>query len=282
MDKYDKEKLQALNMKKDEAGIWHVIEKESSGTEPYKEVNMVVIPKERHCEEACKIAKIEELKKLRDFEAFKLVEDVGQARISSTWVLSSKGDEVKARLCARGYEEVDDIPSDSPTVNKPNIRVLLLIAASYDWTLGTSDVKSAFLQGQQLKRKVVLTPPKEANVEKGKLWELQVALYGLDDASLQFFLKCREILLQLKCKQSTFDPAFFFMHDEAGNLIGCIALHVDDFLHTGTDEFKVKVVKKLEVIFKMGVTKEKSFTYTGFEIEQTKEGVRVSQDSFAR
>ena len=32
----------------------------------------------------------------------------------------------------------------------------------------------------------------------------------------------------------------------------------------------------------MGVTKEKSPTYTGFEIDQHDEGVRVSQDIFAK
>ena len=72
----------------------------------------------------------------------------------------------------------------NPTVDKPNIRILILIATSYGWKLGSSDVKSAFLQGQQLDRRVVLVPPKEANVEKGKLWELQVALYGIAEEAV--------------------------------------------------------------------------------------------------
>lgn len=152
-----------------------------------EEVNMVLIPQERHKDEDCKAAKQVELRKLEDFEAFKVVDDVGQYRISCMWILWVKGDETRARLCARGYEEAEAIPSDSPTVDKPNIRVLLLTAASYGWVIESSDVKSAFLQGRALDRTVTLTPPREANVEKGKLWELNVALYGLDDASLQFF-----------------------------------------------------------------------------------------------
>ena len=141
---------------------------------------MVLIPQERHKDEDCKAAKQVELRKLEDFETFKVVDDLGQYRISCKWILWVKGDEIRARLCARGFEEAEDIPSDSPTVDKPNIRVLLLIAASYDWVIESSDVKSAFLQGRTLDRTVTLTPPREANVERGKLWELNVALYGLD------------------------------------------------------------------------------------------------------
>ena len=247
-----------------------------------EEVNMVLIPRERHQDEDCKSAKQVELKKLEDFEAFKVVEDSGQFRISCKWILWVKGDEVRARLCARGFEETDDIPSDSPTVDKPNIRVLLLIAASYGWVIESSDVKSAFLQGRVLDRTVTLSPPREANVERGKLWELQVALYGLDDASLQFFFKCKDILLKLKCKQSSYDPAFFFKHDDAGKLEGCIALHVDDFLHAGTEKFRQEVTLKLAELFKMGNTETKKFVYTGFELDQTAEGIKVSQNEFAK
>ena len=247
-----------------------------------EEVNMVLIPRERHQDEDCKNAKQVELKKLEDFEAFKVVEDSGQFRISCKWILWVKGDEVRARLCARGFEETDDIPSDSPTVDKPNIRVLLLIAASYGWVIESSDVKSAFLQGRVLDRTVTLSPPREANVERGKLWELKVALYGLDDASLQFFFKCKDILLKLKCKQSSYDPAFFFKHDDAGKLEGCIALHVDDFLHAGTEKFRQEVTLKLAELFKMGNTETKKFVYTGFELDQTTEGIKVSQNEYAK
>ena len=188
---------------------------------------------------------------------------------------------MRARLVARGFEETEDIPSDSPTVDKGNMRLLLLIAASKDWIVETSDAKSAFLQGKQLDRTVVLSPPKEANRPKGKLWKLKVALYGLNDASLQFFLKCKEVLLSLGCIQSTFDPAMFVMHDTNGDLIGMIVLHVDDFLHAGNDYFRLKVSKKLEDIFTMGKTEQKAFKYVGFNICQGDEGIQVSMKDYA-
>ena len=78
------------------------------------------------------------------------MKDVGQDRISSTWVLCEKESGVKARLVARGYEEIDDIVSDSPTMNKSSLMIILALAASRGWLLETTDIKSAFLQGDTL------------------------------------------------------------------------------------------------------------------------------------
>ena len=78
----------------------------------------------------------------------------------------------------------------------------------------------------------------------GKLWLLKVALYGLNDASLQFYLQCREVLISLGCQQSKVDPAMFFKLGGRGELIGCVGLHVDNFLHCGT------FLEELNAIFK--------------------------------
>ena len=99
-----------------------------------------------------------------------------------------KGDEVRARLTARGFEEKEKVASDSPTIDKCNVRIVLAICQSKGWVIETSDVKSAFLQGHELDREVHIQPPKEASVLKGHLWKLKVALYRLNDASLHFLI----------------------------------------------------------------------------------------------
>ena len=148
---------------------------------------MVIVPHEHHGTPEVLKAKLDELQKLKDFKSYVIVDDIGQYRISSTWVIYYKGDEVRGRLVARGFEEQEDVPSDSPTVEKCNLRLVLVFSASYGWIIESSDVKSAFLQGKHLERDVVVVAPKEANLPKGKLWKLTVPLYGLSDASLQFF-----------------------------------------------------------------------------------------------
>ena len=244
---------------------------------------MVIVPREHHGTEEVQKAKLEELQKLASFESYVIIENVGQYRISSTWVIYYKGKDIRARLVARGFEEDEDIASDSPTIEKCNLRLVLVFAASYGWIIESSDVKSAFLQGRKLERDVIVQPPKEAKLPKGKLWKLQVPLYGLNDASLQFFLKCRDILLELGCFQCLVDPALFFKRNTRNELIGVMALHVDDFLHCGTEEFVREVPRKLAAIFKMGRTEQKVFKYVGYNITQADDySIKVDQDDFAK
>ena len=47
----------------------------------------------------------------------------------------------------------------------------------------------------------------------------------------------------------------------------------DDFLHTVTEKFRWEV-------FKMGNTEWKKFDYTGFELEQNQQGIKVSQNTY--
>ena len=249
---------------------------------------MAIIPRAQHGELECRKAKDLELQKLRDWGAYRIVKDEGQFRISSTWVLWMKQkpdgeEEVRARLVARGYEEECEVPSDSPTIDQVNIKILLAICAANKWTTKTSDVKSAFLQGRQLDRLVTMKPPREAGLDKDLLWELEVALYGLDDASLQFYLKCKDIFLNLGLKQSKMDPALFYRLDEKGNLDGVLATHVDDFLHGGTESFNKEVTDKLNNIFEMGKTESGNFKYVGFNIRQDPESfaVTVDQEDYA-
>ena len=246
-----------------------------------EECDIVMIPADRHKDTDCMEAKNVELKKLVDFDSYETVNDEGQYRISCRWILWYKGEEVRARLVARGFEELDEVRSDSPTMDKCNLRLLLAICAAEKWTLESSDVKSAFLQGQNLDREVIIKPPKEAGVPTDKLWRLKVALYGLNDASLQFYIKVRSILSKLGCIQSTMDSALFYKRNKAGKLIGVIGLHVDDFLHCGSKEFERDVTQKLAEIFLMGKIESKSFNYVGFDIEQQDDAIKVDQNKFA-
>ena len=114
-------------------------------------------------------------------------------------------------------------------------------------------MKSAFLQGCQLDREVVMKPPRAAKVPKGKLWKLKVPLYGLNDASLQFCLKCKKELQSLGCVVSSIDPGLFLKYSRDGQLEGFLVTHVDNFYHAGESKFVVDVVDKLLAIFLMDV-----------------------------
>ena len=85
-------------------------------------------------EKIVKEAKEAELEKWSEEDVYEVVQDIGQDRLSVTWVITDKmvNDEhvTKARLVVRGYEENEKIRSDSPTCGKENIRILLALAVS--------------------------------------------------------------------------------------------------------------------------------------------------------
>ena len=94
-------------------------------------------------------AKEKELRKLAQFQTYEEVANKGQKTLSARWVITDKGGQTKARLVVRGFEEKDlEIPKDSPTVGKEAMRMFISIAARENWTVKTTDIKSAFYRGK--------------------------------------------------------------------------------------------------------------------------------------
>ena len=125
------------------------------------------------------------------------VNDDGQYAIRTRWVVTepddeSKGYNLKARLCMLGDREKDkeSVRADSPTAHKDTLKLALAIAANEEFDLISADIKSAFLQGKTLQRKVFVIPPPEAK-QDGKLWLMKKAAYGLIDGSRLFYLELK-------------------------------------------------------------------------------------------
>ena len=108
-------------------------------------------------------AKMDELLNWKSNKLYKEVEDKGQEKIS---VRKESGEKValKARLCARGFKEIQDFRKDSHTCSKESVRLALSLASSLGWPLNCLDVKTAFLQGDHFDREVFLKPPREARL----------------------------------------------------------------------------------------------------------------------
>ena len=246
-----------------------------------EEINVVNVPKDKRNSPECLQAKNKELDKLKEFNVYEVVDDLGEEIISTTWVLSMKEGEIRARLVARGFEEQEEIDKASPTMHKSSLRSLLTIAAMRTWQIETTDIKSAFLQGSNMSRKVYVKPPKEAGQPKGKIWLLKKCLYGLKDASRHWYLKVKEALLKHECKQSLLDPGVFYFKTN-DKLEGIIGLHVDDFLHCGSQLFQDRVIGNVMKLFKVGKNEKIEFTYTGFGIKQSPLGVMLDQSSYVQ
>ena len=243
-----------------------------------EEVLAVMLPKERRDSPECLAAKELELQKLKDFDTYQEVVDEGQDQITTTWVLTLKGHEVKARLTARGFQEQDEYPKESPTMQKYSLRTLLTIASAKGWPIETVDVKSAFLQGTKLERKVYVKPPREANA-LGKLWLLHKCLYGLRDASRQWYTRVENVLTNLGFEKCTYDSGLFYLMRD-GELEALVGLHVDDFLNAGGDYFHNVILPQILNTFKVGKSECGVFMYTGFQLNQDKRGVTLDQSEY--
>ena len=243
-----------------------------------EDVLAVMVPKEQRDSPECMAAKMDELNKLIAFDTYTLVKDEGQESITTTWVLTEKGTEKRARITARGFQEDSTFPTDSPTVQKHSMRLLLTIAATEEWDICTTDISSAFLQGSEMDRQVFIKPPREAN-QKGMLWLLNKCLYGLKDASRKWYLRVMEKLKELGFQTSKFDSAMFFLIKD-NKLVGVVALHVDDFLHAGSPYFNDTILPQLMSCFKVGKSEAKEFMYTGFYLKQDNTGVRLDQNKY--
>ena len=124
----------------------------------------------------------------------------------------------------------------------------------------------------------MVKPPKEANM-KGKLWKLEKCLYGLKDASRQWYMKVAEKLEKLGFKHSKYDSGLFYkIH--GGKLIGIIGLHVDDFLTCGDTMFDKTIMPELLKAFQVGKSEEESFMYTGFKLTQTEAAIVLDQSQY--
>ena len=223
-------------------------------------------------------AKLTELQKLLHFNTYQEVKDCGQQTLSTRWVITNKEGQTKARLVMRGFEEEFKMPRDSLTVGKGTMRIFLAISSINNWTIKTTDIKSAFLQGREIRRNVYVKPPKESDTAKGIIWKLKHGLYGLKDGARQFYLSVKEELLRLGCKMCDIDPAMFFLNN-GGKLSGIICCHVDDFLHAG-DEHLERIMVNLRKRFVAGKIEEQSFDYIGFRIIKESSAIILDQSRY--
>ena len=237
----------------------------------------VIIPSSQYHQPEVQSAIASEISKYKSFEAFREVDDEGQKCIPTKWVVteqfsSGKSEPFKARMCIRGDLEggKEKVRSDSPTASKEAVKLVLTIAANEKFAIKCGDIKSAYLQGELLKRKIYVRPPKEAKAD-GKLWLLLKGAYGIVDGGRLFYLQLSKKLIELGMHRMHSEGAIF-SYVKNGKLHGVIATHSDDLIMAGDQVFEVDIENKLTEAFKFSKIEENSFKYCGCHVTRTSDG----------
>ena len=227
-----------------------------------------------------KEAKDYEVNRLKEFGVYDEVKDMGQQCVSSRWVITPKGEnKMKARLVARGFEEICYGKKDSPTVTKPVIRIMFSISAAYSWNIEALDITSAFLQAKGTMREVYVKPPADIR-KRGLLWKLKRPLYGLGDSARRWYSTLKDHMQNVNTSMSVLDQSLF-MYYENNRLQGLTVMHVDDIMNAGSTRFKKTIVKSIHDTFKVGKSQAGDFIYIGWNIRQEKECILVDQNQYA-
>lgn len=196
----------------------------------------------------------------------------------------------KARLVVLGYLDpnLTEVPRDSPTLGRQSKMILLQLVASLGWSLGSFDIRAAFLQGKPQKDRVIGLEPvpelsKAMQLQPDEVCRLDKSAYGLIDAPFLWFQTLQEELLKLGFVASPFDPCMFILrHPKTQKLSGVLGVHVDDGIHGGDDYFHERI-SKLEAKYPFGSKKSRHFTFTGIDFHQnTDNSIELSQSKYVK
>lgn len=193
----------------------------------------------------------------------------------------------KARLVILGYQDpnIEEIPRDSPTLQKESRSLLLQMCASRRWQIESFDIKTAFLRGSRRDNRILgVEPPKEMRarmqLKEQEICELRKSAYGLVNAPFLWYQELKEALINLNFVMCPMDPCLFVLPNQQGGIHGLVGIHVDDGLGCG-DHVYQKAIKQLEQKYPFGSHRKKSFVFTGIQIDQQDDGtIALSQKEY--
>jgi hypothetical protein len=202
----------------------------------------------------------------------------GKTSIGCRWV-----SKIKHKLMAKGFTQLEGIDYQdtfSPTAKIISVRCLLALAAARGWSLHQLDVNNAFLHGD-LHEEIYMSPPPglRRQGEEHLFCRLHKSLYGLKQASRQWFAKFSEAIRSAGYEQSKANYSLFIR--KQGKSFTALLIYVDDILITGNDPVSITDIKKfLHNKFHLKDLGKLKY-FLGIEISTSRTGIFISQRKYA-
>jgi hypothetical protein len=168
----------------------------------------------------------------------------GAKRVGCKWVYKTKYDSkgkierFKARLVAKCFTQrkgIDYTETFSPVSKKDSFQIVMVLVAHYDLELHQMDVKTAFLNGG-LQENVYMAQPEGFVMEDKEHMrcKLKKSIYGLKQASRQWYLKFDEVIKKFGFIENQVDNCIYIKIN--GGMFIILVLYVDDILLACSDK----------------------------------------------
>jgi hypothetical protein len=145
----------------------------------------------------------------------------------------------------RKYTGLDYFATFSPVAKLSSFRLILALAARFDWDAKSFDFNGAYLNGElDDNEEIYMYSPPGYDADGTTVKRLRKSLYGLKQAGRKWYDTLSRALVGLGFSVSQADPGVFLARIGKHQLI--LAVHVDDCIFTGSSsslvmEYKEKI-----------------------------------------
>ena len=182
----------------------------------------------------------------------------------------------KARLVAKGFtqlEGIDYLDTFSPVAKHTTIRLILALAAAKNWHLHQLDVDNAFLHGDLNEEAYMIPPSGLKDIKHNQVCKLTKSLYGLKQASCQWFAKLSSFLISINYIQYQSDHSLFVK--KTPTTFTTLVIYVDDIVLAGDSLEEIENIKcQLNNSFKIKDLGHLKY-FLGLEVARSRKGIHV-------